>query len=48
MIVVVVVKGHAGVPRVILSAPLNVVPSVIKAHILHLFLLQRKAPGVLG
>ena len=24
------------------------VPSVIKGHVLHLFLLQRKAPGVLG
>ena len=24
------------------------VPSVIKGHVLHLLLLQRKAPGVLG
>ena len=24
------------------------VPSVMKGHVLHLFLLQRKAPGVLG
>ena len=27
---------------------LGVVPSVIKGHVLHLLLLQRKSPGVLG